>query len=161
MKAIQPGGPLILVAEDDEITQLIIQRAFLKACSQCDLRFVQDGDEALLYLQGNHQFADRNLNPFPSLLLLDLKMPRKDGFQVLEEIRLNLKILSLIIIVFSSSDDQADIDHAYDLGANSYLIKSSLYEQLVEIVKELEQYWTKRNRLPSSRENAFKADDAS
>jgi CheY-like chemotaxis protein len=147
----------ILAAEDDESTRMVVEMAFRKASTKSQLRFVEDGIEAVSYLQGEANFADRNAFPFPSILLLDLKMPRMDGFELLEWVRLEKRINDLVIIVFSSSEEQADIDRAFSLGANSYLVKSSLYDELIEVLKGLEHYWTKHNRLPSSCEKMFTA----
>lgn len=152
----QTQNRTILVAEDDEDTQMVVERAFRKACSKCKLTFVEDGQEAIAYLQGENKFADRTAFPFPSIMLLDLKMPRMDGFELLEWIRLEKRINDLVIIVFSSSEEQSDVDRAFSTGANSYLVKSSLYDDLVDVIKGLDQYWTKHNRLPSSSEKLFR-----
>jgi CheY-like chemotaxis protein len=151
-------APTILVAEDDEGTQLLVSRAFKKAESRCQLRFVGNGEEAVFYLQGNTRFGNRQDFPFPSLVLLDIKMPRRNGFEVLQWIRKERGAHEMIVVVFSTSEEQSEIDRAFASGANSYLVKSPLYSELTELVRGMDQYWFKHNRLPSPCERMFRQD---
>ena len=103
---------------------------------------VRDGVEAIDYLAGNGVYADRNKYPFPFLLLLDLKMPRKDGFEVLEWWKSQPRKQHLTTIVLTSSVQRADIERAYELDAVSYLCKPTELADLTEMVERLLQYWT-------------------
>src|SRR4051812_49319470 len=113
----------ILVAEDETADAFFLKRAFAKAGVPTTLQFVRDGQEAIEYLAGEGEFANRLVHPLPHLLLLDLKMPRMDGFQVVGWVRQQPLLKRLPVIIFSSSDQEHDINRAYDLGANSYLVK--------------------------------------
>jgi CheY-like chemotaxis protein len=97
--------------------------------------------EAVEYLRGDGPFADREKHPLPDLLLLDLKMPRKNGFEVLEWVRQQPGLKRLPVVVLTSSMQDLDINRAYELGANTYLVKPANYEALVDLVKTLIQYW--------------------
>jgi CheY-like chemotaxis protein len=145
-----PNEPTILLVEDDANDALLIQRAFQKAGLQGRLKVARDGHEAIQYLSGQGSFANRMEFPLPFLVLLDLKMPGTDGFEVLEWARAEADLKRLLIVVFTSSDLQADIDRAYELGANSYLVKPLEFEQMVHLIQRFESYWTEINRTPST-----------
>src|ERR1019366_5022861 len=113
----------ILVAEDDPTDAYFFQRAFKRAGIPVTLHFVRDGQEVIDYLEGKGQFADRTAHPLPQLALLDLNMPRLDGFDVLEWMRKQPAFSGLELVIFSSSDEPKHINQAYGLGANSYLVK--------------------------------------
>ena len=145
-----PGQPLIILhVEDDPNDVLLVQRALQKANSLFEVRSVTDGDRALDYLRGVQAYADRERFPFPQLVLLDLKMPRKSGLEVLSWIRSQPNLRRLLVIVFTSSKHDQDIKRAYDLGANSYLVKPVGFEALVQTVKQLCDYWGALNQAPS------------
>ena len=111
----------ILLVEDDYNDILLIQRAFRKAEIQQSMLQVTDGDEAIAYLSGEGQYTDRQTYPIPSLILLDLKLPRRSGLEVLAWIRQQTKLKRLLVVVLTSSQENSDLNRAYDLGANSYL----------------------------------------
>ncbi|MDB6125457.1 MAG: response regulator receiver protein [Pedosphaera sp.] len=138
----------VLAAEDDKDARLFLEHAFQEVGIKCSLRFVSDGDEAIDYLDGKPPYADRFTHPLPEIVLLDVKMPRRDGFEVLKWIRGNERIKRLIVIMLTSSDEIKDIELAYTLGANSYLNKCSNLQEFVELVKSLDTYWLKNNRAP-------------
>jgi len=138
----------ILVAEDDPTETLLLKRAFAKAGVTVPLHFVRDGQEAIDYFQGQRPFEDRATNPLPSLLLLDLKMPRLDGFQVLEWIRRQSGLRRMLVVVFSSSEHLQDVNRAYSLGAYSYLMKPHSAETLSRLAQLLEKYWGQTNVSP-------------
>jgi CheY-like chemotaxis protein len=138
----------ILVAEDNPDDAFLLKRAFIQAGLNVRLDFVQDGEEVIHYLKGENGFADRAAHPFPALLLLDLKMPRLDGFDVLNWLRQQSGLKRLLVTVLTSSDQPNDVNRAYDLGANSYLIKPSQSENLVEIVQRIQNYWFRVNHPP-------------
>jgi CheY-like chemotaxis protein len=139
-------GRSILIAEDREDDVLLVQHAFSKAGSQSSLQFVPDGEEALAHLRHEKHYADRIAFPFPALLLLDLKMPKKNGFEVLQEVRADPRLKKLPVIILSSSDQPNDIDSAWELGANSYLVKPSEADDLVVMLQKVEDYWLNLNR---------------
>lgn len=134
----------ILVADDDANDAFLLERAFMKTGINADLRFVRDGSETIRYLES---MDDQN-HPTPDLLLLDLKMPRLDGFDVLKWLRSQPQLKRLLVIMLTSSDARVDIDRAYDLGANSYLVKPFSAEYLVEMVQALQRYWFSVNLPP-------------
>ena len=142
------AGHVILVVEDDPNDVLLIQRAFGKARILNPVRTVSNGDEAVAYLSGEGPFADREAYPFPVLVLLDLKLPRRSGLEVLGWIRSHPGLKRLPIVVLTSSKESADINRAYDLGANSYLVKPVGFDSLLELVKSLEVYWIMLNQNP-------------
>lgn len=103
---------------------------------------VSHGDEALDYLAGGGEFANREKHPFPALMLLDLQLPRRSGHEVLEWLRAQTEEMRrLPVVVLTSSREPRDINRAYELGANSYLVKPVAFEALLELVRELEHYW--------------------
>lgn len=140
----------ILLAEDDPNDTLLIQRAFQKAGLGDILKTVSDGDQAVEYLRGVNEYADRARHPLPFLLLLDLKMPGTDGFEVLQWLRGQPDFKRLLVVVLTSSNLQADVDRAYDLGANSYLVKPVEFNEMVNLIQRFEAYWTEINRFPTT-----------
>jgi CheY-like chemotaxis protein len=140
----------ILVADDDAQDTMLVEMAVERAALSLRLESVRDGEEAIDYLMGRKQFADRQAHPFPKMLLLDLKMPRVNGFDVLEFVRREPKLKQLPVVIFSSSDDPKDIQRAYDGGANSYLCKPHSNDDLSALLKALEEYWCKFNHFPPS-----------
>ncbi len=140
----------ILLAEDDPNDVLLIQRAFQKAGMKDILKVVRDGEQAIDYLAGRGVFANRERYPFPFLLLLDLKMPATDGFEVLQWLRGEPEMRRLLVVVLTSSNLQADVDRAYELGANSYLVKPVEFDEMVNLIRRFEAYWTEINRTPTS-----------
>ena len=139
---------VILVVEDDPNDILLIQRAFAKARILNPLRTVSNGDEAVAYLAGEGIHADRENFPVPVLVLLDLKLPRRSGLEVLAWIRGQPGLKRLPVVVLTSSKESVDINRAYDLGANSYLVKPVGFDSLLELVKSLEVYWMMLNQNP-------------
>lgn len=139
---------VILLAEDDPNDVLLIQRAFQRTQVVNPVQIVRDGEEALAYLGGSGQFADRDRHPLPVLMLMDLKMPRKTGLEVLEWVRQQPGLKRLPIIVLTSSNQSPDINRAYELGANSYLVKPAGFDSLLELVKNLDMYWLILNEKP-------------
>jgi CheY-like chemotaxis protein len=132
------GRPLtILVAEDDRNDALLLKLAFGQAGVKAWPYFVSDGKEAIDYLRGEQPFNDRVRHPWPDLLVLDLKMPRMTGFDVLEWLRQRHDLNPLSVLVLSGSQWQADIDRAYALGANFYCTKPLDFKQLVSVAESL------------------------
>ncbi len=142
----------ILLVEDDLDDQLLIRRAFTKARLGNPLALVKDGDEAVAYLSGDGAFADRQANPLPVLILLDLKLPRRSGLEVLRWLRSQAGALGRTpVAVLTSSRQSEDVDQAYDFGANSYLVKPVDLDGLLNLVRTAGLYWTVLNEAPSAR----------
>ena len=141
----------ILVAEDDPTDAYFFQRAFRRAGLPVTLHFVRDGEEVIDYLQGSGSFADRTLHPLPQLVLLDLNMPRLDGFQVLAWVRSQPRLNDLQIVMFSSSDEPKDIHRAHALGANSYLVKPHSMDELMALVGRFKKFWLENTPEPTRR----------
>ena len=140
----------ILMAEDDANDVLLIQRAFRKAGLGYNLMVVNDGQQAIDYLAGQGDYGRRGEFPFPFLVLLDLKMPGVDGFDVLRWVRSEPSLKRLLVVVLTSSASQVDVDRAYELGANSYMVKPVQFEDLVSLIQRFEIYWSEITRLPSA-----------
>jgi CheY-like chemotaxis protein len=138
--------PTILHVDDDSNDVLLLQHACRKAGMSFDVQGVLDGEQAIAYLRGTDKFADREHYPMPRLILLDLKMPRLSGFEVLDWMRREDNLKRMPVVVLSSSNHDADIKRAYDLGANSYLVKPVGFDGLVELVKAVNHYWMTLNQ---------------
>lgn len=139
-------GP-VLAAEDEETDRFILQRAFSRAELTCPLTLVADGQQAIDYLCGGAPFSDRKVHPFPALLLLDLKMPRMTGFDVLEWLGARPEFNCLPVVVLTSSAHASDVQKARQLGALDYIVKPHEFSQLVKILRELGERWLNRPRL--------------
>ena len=139
----------VLLAEDDENDVFFLQRALTQAEVAQPMHRVHDGEEAIDYLRGAGAYADRSKFPLPQLMLLDLKMPRKNGFEVLAWVRAQPGLKRLPIIVLSSSKEYADINRAYDLGANTYLVKPVKFENLLKMMEALNTFWLMLAEKPS------------
>jgi CheY-like chemotaxis protein len=138
----------VLLVEDDPNDVLLVRRAFRRA-GLPEPWAVGDGEQAVSYLSGEGGYADRAAHPLPALLLLDLKMPRMDGFEVLRWLRARTDGLRrLPVAVLTSSAENPDIHRAYDAGANSYLVKPPTFDGLHEMVRALGLYWEGQNRGP-------------
>jgi len=135
------SGGTILLAEDDPDDVLITQIAFRKARLANPLEVVRDGEEAIAYLKGEGAYADRARYPFPALLLLDLEMPKVDGFEVLEWLREQPFIGALPVAILTDSTPDPYVNRAYRLGADSYLLKPASPEELLPLVKRLRAHW--------------------
>lgn len=140
----------VLIAEDDASDVFLLKRAFTMAQIPANLHFVRDGQEAIDYLDGEAAYNDRAAHPLPDLLLLDLKMPKLNGFDVLTWLRRQPGLKRLLVTVLTSSDQPNDINRAYDLGANSYLLKPHNSSELSELVAQVKRYWFDLNQLPVS-----------
>ncbi|MBD2126738.1 response regulator [Microcoleus sp. ZQ-A2] len=139
----------ILLVEDNPADILLIQRAFRQAdLSHISLQIVRDGDAAVLYLSGEREYLDRERYPLPILMLLDLKLPRRSGHEVLEWLRQQPDLKRLPVIMLTSSREILDVNQAYELGVNSYLVKPIGFAALVEMLKTLNLYWLMLNEPP-------------
>ena len=128
-----PEKTVILLVEDREDDAILVVRSFDKAGIKNPIQVVRDGDEALAYLGGSGSFSNRQAHPLPVLVLLDLKMPRIDGFEVLKWIRAHPQLSPLPVIVLTFSDSVRDVNQAYKFGANSFLVKPTDFDGFVEL----------------------------
>ena len=131
----------VLHIDDDPNDTELLRAATRYAKAPFKLENVEDGEKAIAYLDGAGIYANRRLYPMPSLVLLDLKMPRATGFELLKWIRNHPKLGALPVLVLSGSELHDDIRRAYDHGANSYLIKPLGFEALVDMVKDVNEVW--------------------
>jgi CheY-like chemotaxis protein len=142
------GTISILIAEDDPDEQEIIREAFRESRFVNPLNFVKDGIELMDYLYRRGEFAVMKEKPLPGLILLDLKMPRKDGIEALREIKSDARLRSIPIVVLTISRAEEDILQSYHLGVNSFITKPIGFRQLVEMVRAFSQYWLELVELP-------------
>jgi CheY-like chemotaxis protein len=140
----------VLYADDDENDVFLMERAFEKLNVPNPLRTVADGKQAVAYLDGEPPYTDRVANPLPCLVFLDLSMPGKNGLDVLQWIRSQPKLTGLPVIALTSSNQESDIHRAYLLGANGFLVKPGDPDDLIRIVKGVQQYWLSENRAPNA-----------
>jgi len=144
------NGPLaILVAEDSEDEVFLLRRALSRARLETQTRFVGDGEQVMAYLRGEGEYSDRRRHPFPGLLLLDIKMPRMNGLETLSAIRSDPKFRRLVVVFLTSSSQERDVNRAFDLQANSYLVKPSKSEDMTAVVEKLKGYWLGLNHFPT------------
>jgi CheY-like chemotaxis protein len=140
---VKDGDFTILLAEDDENDAWLVKRALNSANIHNPIHVVSDGAEAIAYLRGDGQYANRLRFPLPKLLLLDIKMPRCHGLEVLEWVRGNEEngLNRLPIVIMSSSNLQRDVDRAYELGVNAYLVKPNAFQELVKTLRTTTEFW--------------------
>src|SRR6478609_2616690 len=138
---------LVLVAEDNPDDALLLRRAIDRAGIRARIKIVGDGEEMLLYLQGLGAYADRSANPMPALMILDIKMPRKTGLEVLEWLDGNPEFAVVPTVVLSASGVERDIREAYNLGANTYFVKPSTFEELIDTMRMIQKYWDRAQTL--------------
>jgi len=140
---------VVLLAEDREDDILLVKRAFAQAQIRNPMQIVRTGEEAIAYLAGEGKFANRAEYPLPSLLLLDLTTPVLDGFEVLRWIRKHSTLSSLRVLVLTVSNRIQDVNHAYELGANSFLVKPTDFEQTVYLSNLIKEYWLRTDAGPT------------
>jgi CheY-like chemotaxis protein len=145
---VMSNNRCILVVDDSEADISILNRAILKAGIDSRVVSMRDGQEAVDYLSNESGFNERT-HPMPDLMLLDLKMPKMDGFDVLTWLQNQPRLKRLPVMVLSSSQQDRDVDRAYDLGANCYVLKPSSLAGYAEIAKGLREFWMELNRCPN------------
>jgi CheY-like chemotaxis protein len=141
-----PDAAVILVVEDREDDVVLLRRAFRSAGVLNPLVWVKSGDEAISYMRGTGDYWNRAEFPLPRMILLDLKMHGLDGFDVLSFVRARREFASIAIIVLTSSTDLKDVQRAYDLGANSFIVKETEFDNMVTLSKILKDYWIRLNK---------------
>jgi len=132
---------MILIADDNEDDAVAIVETLKSAGIRNQLRLVGDGREVIAYLKGHEHYGDRKKHPLPSVLLLDLKMPRLGGFEVLEWLRFSMPAKDILIIILSGHGELGDIKRGYELGARSFLIKPCHAEDIRNLVRAYSTYW--------------------
>jgi CheY-like chemotaxis protein len=143
------GRPItILMADDDPDDRMFVQEAFEEARLANELHFVEDGEQLIDYLYRQGQYANLDSSPLPGLILLDLNMPKKDGREVLKEIKVDPNLRRIPVVILTTSRAEEDILRTYDLGANSFIIKPVTFESLVKLMKILARYWFEIVELP-------------
>jgi CheY-like chemotaxis protein len=145
-----PESAVVLLVEDREDDVILVRKAFEKAELANPVYVVRNGEEAVAYLTGDDSFSNRNEYPLPDLILLDLKMPKLDGFETLLWIRNQPGIRNIPVIILTSSEQSGDVTKAYALGANSFLVKPADFQHSIELVKLLHRYWLRTSRLPQT-----------
>jgi len=141
---------VILLVEDRDDDIALIKKAFAKAYVLNPLQVVKNGEEAIAYLEGEGKYANRAEYPLPELMLLDLKMPRIDGFEVLKWVRQQPGLATLRIVVLTSSQAIRDVNLAYSLGANSFIVKPMDFEDVTHMSKFLTSYWLTMSKTPET-----------
>ena len=131
----------VLLVEDDLNDIFLVKRAFKRANIPNPLQVVTDGVEAMHYLTGEGKYGDRQAHPLPQLIVMDIKMPRKTGFEVLEWIKGDGVLKRIPVVIVSSSDQPQDIDRAYELGANAYMVKPMDFHSVETLFQSITHYW--------------------
>jgi CheY-like chemotaxis protein len=139
---------IILLVEDSPSDAALITRAFDRSGVENPIRRVKDGEEALAYLAGSGAFADRKENPLPAVILLDLNLPRFNGYQLMIWLRTQPELKRIPVVVLTESRDAESINRAYDAGANSYLVKPGEASEIARVVDTIRQYWMSMNEPP-------------
>lgn len=146
--AKKPRTFTILMADDDADDCLLVQDALREAGQHHLLRIVRDGQQLLDYLRQRGEYCDSEDTPRPDLILLDLKMPRKDGREALSELKADPRLRSMPIIVLTTSTARDDISFCYSMGVNSYVTKPATYRGLVDLLATICKYWFELAELP-------------
>ncbi len=139
----------ILLVEDNPRDEALTMRALKKSGIASEITVVRDGVEALDYLFGTGKYEGRDASILPHLVMLDLKLPKMDGLQVLERLRADPRTKRLTIVMFTSSSEEEDMIKSYDLGANSYVRKPVDFDQFAEVTQKLGIYWFSLNESVS------------
>jgi len=138
----------ILLVDDDSDAVLLFERAYQRAGVTHLFKVAQSADDAIAYLTGDGRYADRAAYPMPALILLDIKMPGRTGFDVLEWIRKNSPVTPMRVVMLTGSPDGADVNRAYRMGANSYLTKPTDLTEFREILCTLCAHWLRDSKRP-------------
>ena len=144
----EPVLPTILLVEDTPSDAALIRRGFDKTNVLNPIVWVKNGQEALGYLSGLGQYGDRGRYPLPALILLDLDLPEMTGFELLQWKRTQPYIRRIPVVVLTIDNATSAVNSAYDLGANSYLVKPGNPEEIMRVVKSIQEYWLGLNQPP-------------
>lgn len=146
MAEVEP--PQVLLVEDNPDHEELIRRAFAEAEPRVTLAVARHGEEALDYLHRRGDYRDPKTSPRPRLILLDLRLPRVDGLEVLGEIKSTPALRATPVVVLTTSDSEHDVARAYAQHANSYLVKPAEFSRIRELIDGVQSYWLDMNRLP-------------
>jgi two-component system, response regulator len=140
----------VVIAEDNEDDITLLENALAEVACENTIRIVRDGQELLDYLRGEGKYADRRAFPFPNVLLLDIKMPRVNGLEVLRWLSSHPECSVMPTVVFSASNLEDDVAQAYELGANAYFVKPMTFQSLKDTLRSMFEFWGKctKPRLP-------------
>lgn len=141
----------ILFAEDDPDDRLLLQEALRTISSECDIRFVQDGNELIEYLRHRGRYESAIDSPQPALIMLDLNMPGKDGRDAAQEIKSDPELRHIPIVVLTTSKLEEDVIRLYDIGVNSFVRKPANFEGLLRLVRKVREFWLRTAELPAPR----------
>ncbi len=144
----EPGVVHVLLIEDDPDHEELVRRAFLDGKAPVALRVARHGEEALDYLFRRGEYQDPARSPRPRLILLDLRLPRRDGLEVLAEIKSSPELRAIPAVVLTTSESDHDVDRAFAQHANSYLVKPIDYARFEKLIGDIEAYWLNLNRQP-------------
>ena len=138
----------ILHVEDDDAHAELVRRELGKALPRAPVRRVADGAEALAYLYGEGDYSDRGANPLPALVLLDLRLPKIDGLEVLRRLKEDEGLRTIPVVMLTSSESDRDLARAYGTHVNSYVVKPLDHLRFRELLSEIGRYWMERNKAP-------------
>jgi CheY-like chemotaxis protein len=140
--------PIILIAEDDADDRQWIKEALDEIHINAEVRFVEDGEDLMNYLFHRGKYKSTSALSYPGLIFLDLNMPRKDGREALKEIKSDLRLRHIPILILTTSKSKEDVFRTYDLGANSVILKPVTFSGLVDIMRSVKEYWFEMIELP-------------
>ena len=144
----------ILMADDDPEDRQLTKEAFDENCLKNDLRFVENGEEMLDYLNRRGKYTDPASSPRPGLILLDLNMPLKDGRDALQEMKADPRFRSIRVVIMTTSQAEEDIAYSYSLSASSYIMKPVTFDGLLEVIRVLGKYWLEIVQLPDNTDDS-------
>ncbi len=148
----QQGKPItILYADDDPEDRMLVKDALEWSRLANELHFAEDGEELMDYLYRRGKYTSLLDSPYPSLILLDLDMPKKDGREAIKEIKADSNLRRIPIVVLTTSKAEEDINRSYDLGVSGFIVKPATFESLTNTIKILEKYWFEIVELPPER----------
>lgn len=143
--------PTVLFVDDSENDMILMRRAFKKGEFRFSQQEVHNGEQAIAYLSGEGVYSDRSKYPLPSLVLMDLNMPMKSGFDVLQWIRTQPHLKRVSVMILTASQREEDVMRSFELGAASFLVKPSNLQALTDMVRSLNA-WTRLNHFPPHNE---------
>lgn len=139
---------IIVIADDDPDDRLLAREALNEGELPSVLHFVEDGEELMDFLRRRGKYGNGTKAPRPDLILLDLNMPKKDGREVILEVKSDPALRRIPIVVLTTSKAEEDVLRSYDLGVNSFIVKPVTFEELVDVMKTVNKYWSEVVRLP-------------
>lgn len=141
--------PVIILMVDDDLEDIYsTKRAFKEGKIINDFHFVQDADELFSYLGNTGKYQDEDANPRPHIILLDINLPKKSGFEILEELRQDEKFRAIPVVMLTTSEQEGDILDSYDRGANSFITKPVNVDGMLQVVQNFERYWFQLVKIP-------------